>query len=100
MPDSLRIDKWLFFCRFFKTRSLAASVITGGEVRLNGRIVTKPAQPVSAGDEIIFPTGPKWRWVRVLARGERRGPVAEARSLYEDLGIIPSGPSTLSDSRG
>ncbi|TAN62057.1 MAG: RNA-binding S4 domain-containing protein [Magnetospirillum sp.] len=97
-PAGLRVDRWLFFARFFKSRALATRVIEGGEVRLNGRVVAKPAQPVAPGDELIFPTAPKWRHVRVLALAEARRPAPEARLLYED--IIPSGPSRLSDSSG
>jgi ribosome-associated heat shock protein Hsp15 len=84
MPDTLRIDKWLWFARFFKSRSLAASVVEAGEVRLNGAPVVKTAQAVKVGDELVFPTGPKWHRVRVLALGDRRGPAPEAQGLYED----------------
>ncbi|MDO8606971.1 MAG: RNA-binding S4 domain-containing protein [Phaeospirillum sp.] len=84
----LRLDKWLFFARFCKSRTLATRMIDAGEVHLNGRPATKPAQPVSPGDELIFPTGPKWRRVRVLALAEARRPAVEARRLYED--IVPS----------
>ena len=81
----MRIDKWLFFARFFKSRALAGRVVGGGEVRLNGRTVVKPAQMVSPGDELIFPGGAKWRRVRVVALAMSRRPAPEARLLYEDL---------------
>lgn len=84
MAESLRIDKWLWFARFYKTRSLAASVVEAGEVRLNGQVVAKTSQGVRVGDELIFPTGPKWRRVTVLALGDRRGPAPEAQALYEE----------------
>jgi len=84
MPDSLRIDKWLWFARFFKTRSLAASVIGAGEARLNGTVVTKTSAAVKPGDELVFPTGKRMRRVTVLAIGERRGPAPEAQSLYRE----------------
>lgn len=100
----LRVDKWLFFARFFKSRALATRVVEGGEVHLNGRVVAKPAQVVSPGDELTFPTGPKWRGVRVLGLAEARRPASEARLLYEEVtpstGIIRSGPSKVSDSTG
>ena len=83
--SGLRIDKWLFFARFYKSRALATRVVGGGQVHLNGRAVTKPAQAVSPGDELIFPTGPGWRRVRVLALPEARRPAPEARLCYEDL---------------
>lgn len=79
-----RIDKWLWYARFFKTRSLAASVIAAGEVRLNGVVVTKAAQAVRPGDVLDFPTGPKLRRITVVALGERRGPAPEAQGLYRE----------------
>ena len=99
-----RIDKWLFVARFFKSRALAAKVAESGQVHLNGRIVVKSSQMVGPGDDLTFPTGPKWRRIRVLALGEARRPAPEAQLLYEDVpqapGIIPSGPSSVSDSSG
>lgn len=85
MAETVRIDKWLWFARFFKSRSIAASVVEQGEVRLNGLPVLKTSQPVRAGDDLVFPTGPSWRRVRILACGERRGPAPEAQGLYQEL---------------
>ncbi|RAU22820.1 heat-shock protein [Paramagnetospirillum kuznetsovii] len=85
MSDGLRIDKWLFFARFFKSRSLAATIAESGETILNGQVVSKAAQTVKAGDELIFFTGPRRRRVRVLALGTARRPAPEARTLYEEL---------------
>jgi ribosome-associated heat shock protein Hsp15 len=82
--DSLRIDKWLWFARFFKTRGLAAGLIEAGEVRLNGVVVVKTSHAVKAGDELIFPTGKRLRRVTVLGVAERRGPASEAQSLYRE----------------
>ncbi len=84
-PDTARIDKWLWFARFFKSRSLAQSVVEAGEVRLNGMTVVKPAQAIRPGDELIFPTGKRWRRVRVAAVADRRGPAPEAQALYREL---------------
>jgi ribosome-associated heat shock protein Hsp15 len=81
--DRLRIDKWLWAARFFKTRSLAAQAVEGGRVRLNGARV-KPAKDVRPGDEIVVHIG-ELEWVvavRVLAA--RRGPAEEARRLYDE----------------
>ena len=86
MGEAQRLDKWLFFCRFFKSRSLAANVVEGGGVRLNGIAVTKPAHGITPGDRISFPSGPYVRSVEVLAPGIRRGPAPEARTLYRELG--------------
>lgn len=84
MSASLRIDKWLWFARFFKTRSLAASVVAEGEVLLNGAAVSKTSAAVRVGDELVFPTGKRRRRVTVLALGERRGPAPEAQALYRE----------------
>lgn len=84
-PDKLRLDKWLWHARFFKTRSLAAKLVAGGNMRLNGTRVSKPAQPVGPGDVLTFVQARAVRVVRVEALGDRRGPAAEAQLLYADL---------------
>lgn len=81
----LRIDKWLWFARFFKTRTLAAKQVGAGHVRLNGERIAKPAETVVAGDVLTFAQGSRIRVIRVLATGDRRGPAPEAQALYEDL---------------
>ena len=81
----LRIDKWLWQARFFKTRSLAATQVSGGHVRLNGKRVLKPAQAVVPGDVLTFPQGRIARVVRIEALGERRGPAPEAQTLYFNM---------------
>ena len=82
---SLRIDKWLWYARFFKTRSLATRVCNAGRLRTQGEVVTKAHHPVKPGDVLTFPQGRHIRVVKVLALGARRGPAAEARLLYDDL---------------
>ena len=83
-PPTLRIDRWLWAARFFKTRSSAAAAVTGGRVHLNGQR-TKPAKAVRAGDRLDVRRGDN-RWeITVLATAERRGPASEARTLYEEL---------------
>ena len=84
-----RLDRWLWFARFFKSRSLAAKVCGGGRVRVNGAVSGKAHHPVKAGDVLSFPQGPRIRIVKVLAPGPRRGPAAEARLLYQDLEPLP-----------
>lgn len=84
MSGTLRIDKWLWFARFFKTRSLAAAVVAEGEVLLNGVVVGKTSALVRAGDELVFPTGKRRRRVTVLELGDRRGPAPEAQALYRE----------------
>jgi ribosome-associated heat shock protein Hsp15 len=82
---ALRVDKWLWYARFFKTRSLAARLCDGGKVRRNRVHVDKASRSVRPGDVLTFPQGHHIRVVKVLALGHRRGPVAEAQALYEDL---------------
>ncbi|WP_424980150.1 RNA-binding S4 domain-containing protein [Leisingera sp. S232] len=81
----IRIDKWLWHARFFKTRSLAAKQVSAGHVRLNGAKALKPAQNVTPGDVLTFAQGKVIRVVRVEAIGERRGPAPEAQELYFDM---------------
>ena len=85
MSDSIRIDKWLWFARFFKTRTLAAELANGGRLRLNTGPVTKASQSIKPGDVLTFPQGRAVRVIRVVELGARRGPANEARQLYEDL---------------
>ena len=86
----LRIDKWLWYARFFKSRSLAARACSGGRVRLNGKPQARPSAAVRAGDVLTFPQGGRIRVVAVAALGERRGPASEAALLYDDL--APAAP--------
>ncbi len=87
--SSLRVDKWLWYARFFKTRSLATKFTTAGKVRLTRTGLTerlsKPSASVMAEDILTFPLGEHVRVIRVLELGTRRGPAVEARNLYEDL---------------
>lgn len=81
--SGVRVDKWLWAARFFKTRSLASDAVGGGKVRLNGA-PTKPAREVKAGDRLEIHNG-ETRWeVVVRALSEKRGPAPEARLLYEE----------------
>ena len=89
-PDRLRLDKWLWHARFFRTRRLAAAQVAGGHVRVNGSRAAKPAHAVRAGDVLTFVQARRVRVVRIEALGERRGPAAEARRLYTDLAPEPA----------
>ncbi len=84
----IRLDRWLWAARFFKTRSLAAEACRGGKVDCN-RQAARPSHPLRPGDllRITLPRGR--REVRVLALSARRGPGAQARALYEDLALWP-----------
>lgn len=81
--DPLRIDKWLWAARFFKTRSLAAKAVDGGMVRLNGARA-KPSRELKAGDELAIRNG-EIEWViEVKALSRQRGPAAQAALLYAE----------------
>lgn len=83
--ETLRLDKWLWYARFCKTRSLAITMCRGGQVRLNKEPVRKSNQPVRIGDVLTFAQGPRIRVIRIAALGVRRGPASEAEGLYEDM---------------
>ena len=81
----MRLDRWLWHARFFKTRSLATRFVEKARCRIDGRLVDKAHAAVSPGMVLTFALGPKVRVVRVVALGERRGPAPEARTLYEEI---------------
>lgn len=86
MPeDRQRIDKWLFFARVVKSRSLAAKLAQGGRVRVNRDKIDQPSHQVKVGDVLTITLDRRILVYRILATGERRGPAAEARLLYKDL---------------
>lgn len=95
MEDRIRLDKWLWQARFFKSRSLSAAFVSGGHVRLNGTHVAKPAQPVGPGDVLTFALQHQVRVLHILACGTRRGPATEAQGLYRETGAtgVPSAPA-------
>ena len=84
-PDRIRLDKWLFFARFFKTRGLSSKQIQAGHVRVNATKVLKPATSISIGQVLTVVQRRTVRVVEVLALGHRRGPASEAQLLYRDL---------------
>jgi ribosome-associated heat shock protein Hsp15 len=84
-PAKLRIDKWLWHARFFKTRTLAAKTVSGGHVRVNGQKISKSSHAVTPGDVLPFPQAKRIRVARIEALGTRRGPAPEAQALYFDM---------------
>ena len=82
---TIRIDKWLWYARFFKSRTLASRAVAAGRVRINSERVVKSHGSVKPGDVLTFPHGRDIKVVRVVTLGERRGPAPEAQELYEDL---------------
>ena len=87
--EKLRVDKWLWFARFFKTRTIAAEVANGGKIRVNKASVRKASAEVKVGDVLTFHQGPNVRVVEVLGLGSARRPYEEARLLYNDLAPLP-----------
>lgn len=87
LQPKLRLDKWLFHARFFKSRDLAQDCVEDGHLRLNAQRCVKPGHAVQIGDVLTFPQGNRIRVVRILALSDRRGPAAEAQVLYADLDL-------------
>jgi ribosome-associated heat shock protein Hsp15 len=95
-PDRVRIDKWLWAARFFKTRSLAAEAIAAGKVEVNDERV-KPAKLIQLGDSISVRLGPYLHVVHVRALSERRGPATVAATLYEETAESIAARAKLSE---
>lgn len=83
--EKLRLDKWLWHARIFKSRTLAAQQISQGGFRVNRELVRKSHHAVQPGDVVTFAKGPYVRVIEILALGQRRGPAPEAQALYQDL---------------
>ena len=81
----VRLDKWLWYARFFKTRALASKAISNGRFRLNGDLMSKPHRQANCGQVLTFSQGARIRVVRIKAIGLRRGPAKEAALLFDDL---------------
>ncbi len=81
---AVRVDKWLWYARFFKSRTLAARQIQKGKIRVNRTRVLKPSAPLKIGDVVTFSQGRAIRVVTVHALGARRGPALEAHGLYHE----------------
>ena len=96
MADALRIDKWLFFARFYKTRGQASAAVAGGHVTRNGERA-KPAQPVRVDDTLQI-TRDRYTWqIVVRAIPARRGPAPEAQACYQELEESIAARSALRD---
>lgn len=95
-PQTQRIDKWLWYARFFKTRSLASKFVSAGHIRLSRKDndsdtqrVDKPRTTVQPGNILTFMYGNRVRIIHVLECGKRRGPASEAQTLYQDCSPPP-----------
>ncbi len=84
--DRQRLDKWLWYARFARTRSMAARLVTDGFVRVNGQRCENAAKALAVGDVVTVAAPHGTAVVRVIDLGERRGSAPEARELYEDAG--------------
>ena len=82
---TLRIDKWLWYARFFKSRTLASKLCNSGKLRLNSELVLKGHATLKEGDVLTFPKEDDIRVIKIISVGTRRGPASEATALYEDL---------------
>jgi ribosome-associated heat shock protein Hsp15 len=91
VADTLRLDKFLWFARIVKTRTLAQQLAEEGRLRLNGRVVDRAHAAVRAGDVLAFAQRGAVRVLRIEALPARRGPPAEVRALYVE---VPEGPLT------
>ena len=88
-----RLDKWLWYSRFFKTRTQATKFIQSGKLRINGDITNKPHRTATIGMVLTFPQINHVRVIKILEISQRRGPAAEAMALYEDLSPVISAPN-------
>lgn len=90
----IRLDKWLWYARLFKSRTLAGAEVSGGGFRINRKLIKKASHALQIGDVITFSKGPYIRVIEVAAFGARRGPASEAQILYNDLNPPETQPST------
>ncbi len=90
----MRIDRFLFFIRLVRSRTLAQALIETGHARIDGKRVEKPSEDVRVGSIIALPLHGKVRILRVLNLPKRRGPAPEAQACYEELGVDEGNPAT------
>ncbi len=80
-----RVDKWLWFSRIVKSRTLASELVSSGKLRVNKLKIAKPSHLVGSGDVLTFTHYGRLRVIKIVAIGARRGPAPEAQALYQDL---------------
>jgi ribosome-associated heat shock protein Hsp15 len=88
-----RLDKWIWFARVVKTRSLAARLVSDGHVRVNAQRIESPAKQVGPGDVLTIALERQVRVLRIIDPGFRRGPFEEAKLLFEELTPAPLSPA-------
>jgi len=87
--DCIRIDKWLWFARVVKTRTLAQKIVRAGKIRVNKQKILNPAKPVAVDDVLTITQERQILVFKIVECGSRRGPYVEAVKLYQDLTPIP-----------
>jgi ribosome-associated heat shock protein Hsp15 len=85
MTEKIRLDTWLWYARFYKSRSLSSKAILNGKLRINSNKITKPATKVKTNDVLTLNYVNEIRVIQIRSLGSRRGPASEAQSLYIDL---------------
>ena len=85
MTEKIRLDTWLWYARFYKSRSLSSKAILNGKLRINSNKITKPATKVKTNDVLTLNYVNEIRIIQIQSLGSRRGPASEAQSLYIDL---------------
>lgn len=85
MTEKIRLDTWLWYARFYKSRSLSSKAISSGKIRINSNKITKPAAKVKTHDVLTLNYVNEIRLIQVQSIGSRRGPASEAQSLYIEL---------------
>ena len=95
MSEKIRIDTWLWYARFYKSRSLSSKAILNGKLRVNSNKIIKPASKVKINDVLTINHVNMVRVIQVQSIGSRRGPASEAQQLYKDLSGDTTGASNI-----
>ena len=95
MTEKIRLDSWLWYARFYKSRSLSAKAILSGKLRVNSNKIIKPASKVKINDILTINHVNMVRVIQVQSLGSRRGPASEAQQLYKDLSGDITGASNI-----
>ena len=98
MTEKIRVDTWLWYARFYKSRSLSSKAVLSGKLRVNAYKITKPATKVKINDVLTINHVNLVRLVQVESLGSRRGPASEAQKLYLELSADKTGSSNMKDS--
>ena len=97
MTEKIRLDIWLWYARFYKSRSLSSKAILSGNLRVNSIKIIKPASKVKINDVLTINHVNKVRIIRIQSIGSRRGPASEAQALYNDLSVDGTTTSKIKD---